>query len=123
MRLRFNDCRPKEDLPLFDRPKTLPVVHHDDPLTSCVAADKMIKSGQIDGWHRRILNCMTLHDCPEGLTAKEIAFYLAAANMAEIYFKVSKRMKELQTKGEIYSCCQRDSVIGGGFMRAWRIKI
>lgn len=107
----------QEILPLF------PMSHRDDPMTSYEAAEKAIKSGSVSNWHDRILCVLRRYDATDGQTAKEIAYLLAGGqDWQAVYFKVSKRMKELRAENKIYAVGERWSKVGGGNLTAYRIR-
>lgn len=110
-------ARAKEILPLF------PMSHRADPMTSYEAADEAVKSGTVQHWHDRILGVLRRYDATDGQTSKEIAYLLAAGqDWQAVYFKVSKRMKELRAENKIYAVGERWSKVGGGDLTAYRIR-
>ena len=115
-------AKQKETMPLFE-PFVQNIVHRDDPETSTTAAEKFVQSGGRNKWHQRILEVLKRHDRPNGYTTKELAFLMCGDDTWQgLYFKIAKRMRELENKGLIVECPVRESLIGGGEMCTWRAK-
>lgn len=84
----------------------IPATHINDPPSSYQAAEVV----NLKGWHRRIYEVLKDHDRPKGYTAKELAFIMDEDDNG-MYFKVSKRLRELFNKGKIVNCRPRRSLI------------
>ncbi len=75
----------------FDRP----LAHRADPQTSYDAADKVVKSGELNRQERIVMDAIARHSQPEGITAKELS-----AKSGIDYFTIQRRLSGLEGRIE-----------------------
>ncbi len=76
--------------------KTLPLAHRNDPVTSYIAADKLVKSGRLSRQERRVFRAIEVYCCFSNFTARGLSNYCGLD-----YYLIQRRLSGLKNKGKI----------------------
>jgi hypothetical protein len=77
---------------LFDQP---PLARNTDPITSHIAADKIIESGELSAQEEMVYDILKKYNNPNGFTVKEPSHYRSDS----FYFMLQRRLSGLARKG------------------------